>query len=168
MNKKNGFLVWIISTIIIIFLIFAVFYFIRSDKKNKFDKLLNEPYYLRVNFGASSKVNTLKDVSPFLKETNIERNYYLYITKTNIIFAYYTDYYYIFDPLHGYHIDFEANSTNENIQNILNEINQIKVSTLTNKNESEYSEIRINNENGFINTNDLLLILQKYNYFVEI
>ena len=59
------------------------FYFIRSEKKNEFDKLYNQDYYVRVNFGETTKGNNLTDKGTFLKETNIDKNYYLY---TNLLF----------------------------------------------------------------------------------
>lgn len=93
--RNNSTLILIFSILLTILIIFMVFYFIRSEKKNEFDKLYKEDYYIRVNFGETTKGNNLVDKGTFLKETNIDKNYYLYITKSNVVYAYYTDYFYI-------------------------------------------------------------------------
>ena len=110
----------------------------------------------------------MKDLGVFLKEKNIEKNYYLYITKDNILFTYYNDDYYIFDPLHGYNIEYKINLEKDVVQNILNDIRNKKVINLLNKTESEYNIIRIDNENYYINKKDLQLIFQKYDIILDI
>ena len=83
-KRKNGLLVWIVFAIIIILAIFCIFYFTQLERKKEFDNLYSKDYYLRVNYGViESKGNNLKDLGVFLKEKNIEKNYYLYITKDN-------------------------------------------------------------------------------------
>lgn len=168
-KRKNGLLVWIVFAIIIILAIFCIFYFTQLERKKEFDNLYNKDYYLRVNYGViESKGNNLKDLGVFLKEKNIEKNYYLYITKDNILFTYYNDDYYIFDPLHGYNIEYKINLEKDVVQNILNDIRNKKVINLLNKTESEYNIIRIDNENYYINKKDLQLIFQKYDIILDI
>ena len=168
-KRKNGLLVWIVFAIIIILAIFCIFYFTQLERKKEFDNLYRKDYYLRVNYGViESKGNNLKDLGVFLKEKNIEKNYYLYITKDNILFTYYNDDYYIFDPLHGYNIEYKINLEKDVVQNILNDIRNKKVINLLNKTESEYNIIRIDNENYYINKKDLQLIFQKYDIILDI
>lgn len=168
-KRKNGLLVWIVFAIIIILAIFCIFYFTQLERKKEFDNLYNKDYYLRVNYGIiESKGNNLKDLGVFLKEKNIEKNYYLYITKDNILFTYYNDDYYIFDPLHGYNIEYKITLEEDVVQNILNDIRNKKVFNLLNKTESEYNIIRIDNENYYINKKDLQLIFQKYDIILDI
>lgn len=168
-KRKNGLLVWIVFAIIIILAIFCIFYFTQLERKKEFDNLYSKDYYLRVNYGViESKDNNLKDLGVFLKEKNIEKNYYLYITKDNILFTYYNDDYYIFDPLHGYNIEYKINLEKDVVQNILNDIRNKKVINLLNKTESEYNIIRIDNENYYINKKDLQLIFQKYDIILDI
>ena len=81
--RNNSTLILICSILLTILIIFMAFYFIRSEKKNEFDKLYNQDYYIRVNFGETTKGNNLVDKGTFLKETDIDKNYYLYITKSN-------------------------------------------------------------------------------------
>ena len=168
-KRKNGLLVWIVFAIIIILAIFCIFYFTQLERKKEFDNLYSKDYYLRVNYGViESKGNNLKDLGVFLKEKNIEKNYYLYITKDNILFTYYNDDYYIFDPLHGYNIEYKINLEKDVVKNILNDIRNKKVINLLNKTESEYNIIRIDNENYYINKKDLQLIFQKHDIILDI
>ena len=108
------------------------------------------------------------DKGTFLKETDIDKNYYLYITKSNVVYAYYTDYFYIFDPLHGYHIDFKKELTDDEVQNILKQIDSNKETTLFNKNKDDYLILRYNDENYYMNKKLLQQILQEYEIILEI
>ncbi|MGN1378980.1 MAG: hypothetical protein ACI4XR_01100 [Bacilli bacterium] len=170
MNKrKNGLLVWLVFAIIIILAIFCIFYFTQLERKKEFDNLYNKDYYLRVDYGViESKGNNLRDLGVFLKEKDIEKNYYLYITKDNILYTYFTDAYYIFDPLHGYYVEYKIVLEEDVVQNILNDIRSKKVNNLLNKTESEYNIIRIDNENYYINKKDLQLIFQNYDIILDI
>ena len=170
MNKrKNGLLVWIVFAIIIILALFCIFYFTQLERKKEFDNLYNKDYYLRVNYGIiESKGNNLRDLGVFLKENDVEKNYYLYITKDNILYTYFTDSYYIFDPLHGYYVEYKINLEEDIVQNILNDIRSKKVNNLLNKTESEYNIIRIDNENYYISKKDLQLIFQNYDIILDI
>lgn len=170
MNKrKNGLLVWIVFAIIIILALFCIFYFTQLERKKEFDNLYNKDYYLRVNYGViESKGNNLRDLGVFLKENDVEKNYYLYITKDNILYTYFTDSYYIFDPLHGYYVEYKINLEEDIVQNILNDIRSKKVNNLLNKTESEYNIIRIDNENYYISKKDLQLIFQNYDIILDI
>lgn len=170
MNKrKNGLLVWIVFAIIIILALFCIFYFTQLERKKEFDNLYNKDYYLRVNYGViESKGNNLRDLGVFLKENDVEKNYYLYITKDNILYTYFTDSYYIFDPLHGYYVEYKINLEEDVVQNILNDIRSKKVNNLLNKTESEYNIIRIDNENYYISKKDLQLIFQNYDIILDI
>lgn len=166
--RNNSSLILIGSILLTILIIFMAFYFIRSEKKNEFDKLYNQDYYIRVNFGETTKGNNLVDKGTFLKETDIDKNYYLYITKSNVVYAYYTDYFYIFDPLHGYHIDFKKELTDDEVQNILKQIDSNKETTLFNKNKDDYLILRYNDENYYMNKKLLQQILQEYEIILEI
>lgn len=166
--RNNSALILIGSIILTIIIIFMVFYFLRSEKKNEFDKLYNQDYYVRVNFGETTKGNNLIDKGTFLKETDIDKNYYLYITKSNVVYAYYTDHFYIFDPLHGYHIDFQKELTDDEVQNILKKIDSNKETTLFNKNKDDYLILRYNDENYYMNKKVLQQILQEYDIILEI
>lgn len=170
MNKrKNGLIVWIVFAIIIILALFCIFYFTQLERKKEFDNLYNKDYYLRVNYGViESKGNNLRDLGVFLKENDVEKNYYLYITKDNILYTYFTDSYYIFDPLHGYYVEYKINLEEDVVQNILNDIRSKKVNNLLNKTESEYNIIRIDNENYYISKKDLQLIFQNYDIILDI
>lgn len=170
MNKrKNGLLVWIVFAIIIILTLFCIFYFTQLERKKEFDNLYNKDYYLRVNYGViESKGNNLRDLGVFLKENDVEKNYYLYITKDNILYTYFTDSYYIFDPLNGYYVEYKINLEEDVVQNILNDIRSKKVNNLLNKTESEYNIIRIDNENYYISKKDLQLIFQNYDIILDI
>lgn len=167
-RRNNSAVVLIISIVITILIIFTVFYFLRNEKKKEFDKLYNEDYYVRINFGETTKGNNLKDKGTFLKETDIDKNYYLYITKSNVVYAYYTDYYYIFDPLHGYHIDFQKTLNDDVVKEILNQIDEKKETTLLNKNKDDYLILRFNDENYYMNKKLLQQILQHYDVILEI
>ena len=70
--RNNSTLILIGSILLTIIILFMVFYFLRSEKKNEFDKLYNQDYYVRVNFGETTKGNNLIDKGTFLKETDIE------------------------------------------------------------------------------------------------
>ncbi|MDD5865485.1 MAG: hypothetical protein PUD07_03250 [bacterium] len=170
MNKrKNGLIVWIVFAIIIILALFCIFYFTQLERKKEFDNLYNKDYYLRVNYGViESKGNNLRDLGVFLKENDVEKNYYLYITKDNILYTYFTDSYYIFDPLNGYYVEYKINLEEDVVQNILNDIRSKKVNNLLNKTESEYNIIRIDNENYYISKKDLQLIFQNYDIILDI
>lgn len=167
-RKNNSTIVLILSIIITVVILFTVFYFLRSEKKKEFDKLYNEEYYIRVNFGETTKGNTLKDKGTFLKETDINKNYYLYITKSNVVYAYYTDYFYVFDPLHGYHIDFQKTLSENEVKEILNQIDENKETTFLNKNKDDYLILRFNDENYYMNKKILQQILQHYDVILEI
>lgn len=167
-RKNNGTIVLIVSILITIIILFVVFYFVRMEKKKEFDKLYNEDYYIRVNFGETTKGNNLVDKGTFLKETDIDKNYYLYITKSNVVYAYYTDYFYIFDPLHGYHIDFQKTLNDNEVKGILNQIDENKETTLLNKNKDDYLILRFNDENYYMDKKILQQILQHYDIILEV
>ena len=166
--RNNSALILIGSIILTIVIIFMVFYFLRSEKKNEFDKLYNQDYYVRVNFGETTKGNNLIDKGTFLKETDIDKNYYLYITKSNVVYAYYTDYFYIFDPLHVYHIDYQKHLTDDEFQKIWKQIDSKKETTLFNKNKDDYLILRYNDENYYMNKKVLQQTLQEYDIILEI
>lgn len=166
-TRSNSIFVLIGSIIVTMFIIFIIFYFYRSEKKKEFDKLYNEDYYLRVDYGDTTKGEKLTDKGTFLKVTNIDKKYYLYITKSNIVYTYYTDYYYTFDPLHGNIIDFQKELADDEVQNILKQIDSNKESSLLNKTKDDYLLIRYNNENYYINEKILQQILQEYEIILE-
>ena len=71
-------------------------------------------------------------------------------------------------PLHGYHIDFQKELTDDEVQNILKQIDSNKETTLFNKNKDDYLILRYNNENYYMNKKMLQQILQEYEIILEI
>lgn len=167
-RKRNGFLFLFLGVILII-VAFAVFYYYRLNQKKSFDALFNKDYYLRVNYGAlDNKRSKLKDKDIFFKEKDVDKNYYLYITKDNILYTYYQDDYYKFDPMKGYIVEYKIELDSDITNQILNEVKNKMINDIYIQNKNEYITIRINNENAYINKKDFQLILQKNNIVLSL
>ena len=108
MKKKRGLLVIIIAICFIIVGL-IIFYINRSDKKVALDKLLQSETLLEVNYGIIERKAVLKEKNALFKKIYKDNYTYLHLTNDNILFTYYLDWYYSFDPMQGYHKDFEKN-----------------------------------------------------------
>jgi cbb3-type cytochrome oxidase subunit 3 len=158
-RERNDGFVLILGLIIVIIGIIAFFVY-RTEKRKSFDKLLNNEMYLEVDLGVIKRERVLQEKNALLRRINKENNTYLYITKNNIIFSYYYDWYYVIDPMQGIHKDYEKQLKADTVQKILDEIKEKSIDSLKYKVENDYAVITIDDKIQYIEKIELQYILQ--------
>lgn len=162
MKKKRGLLVIIIAICFIIVGL-IIFYINLSDKKVALDKLLQSETLLEVNYGIIERKTVLKEKNALFKKVYKDNYTYLHLTNDNILFTYYLDWYYSFDPMQGYHKDFEKKLDQKTVDIIINQVSQKAVDNLKYKSEFNYLVISLNGDQKYIEKSELQYILQENN-----
>ena len=166
-KKKNGFLILIIS-VIAIALVIGGMYIFRDEQRKKFDKLIKSDFVLKVEYGIIPRKKVLKEKNSLFKKVDLDNYYYLIITNDNTLFTYYLDWYYAFDPMQGYNLDYKKELTNEEVNNILEKIKSKTVSSLQSRVKDDFVEIMIDNKNVYIDKVELQYILQDNGIMLDI
>ena len=159
-RERNDGFVLILGLIIVIIGIIAFFVY-RSEKRKDFEKLLKSEMYLEVDLGIIKRQRVLKEKNALLRKVNKDNNTYLYITKNNIVFSYYYDWYYAIDPMQGIHKDYEKKLKKKTVQKILDAINEKCIDSLKYKVEDDYAAITIDDKIKYIEKIELQYILQE-------
>ncbi|MBE6155231.1 MAG: hypothetical protein E7164_00545 [Firmicutes bacterium] len=168
MNKsKNGKYIIIIGIIGVLLLI-GIFLGYRAYLKQEFDKLYNSDKVLSISLGVIPQKDILMEKNSLFKKVNQDNNFYLHITNDNTLFTYYLDWYYTIDPLKGYKLVQKEILSEDTVQNILKDINKIKIGSLIATNKNEYVTITNNKKEHYIKKEELLSIFQKYNILLKI
>lgn len=171
-RRKGSFLVFLILIIIAGIIGGVIFYSSRVDKKKQIDDLINTEMLLRVEYGVVERDHVLEERNRLLKRTIQDNECYLYINGDNILFTYYMDWYYNIDPLQGYVLENKIQLKEKQVKNIMDQIKEKAVKDLGGKVEADYVSIYVkddkDNEYKFIEKNDLQMILQDEDIFIEI
>lgn len=164
-RKKTGIYILILGLILVCSLVF-IYYMLRINQKEKFDKLYSKERYLTVSYGVIEQEKMFQEENALFKKVFQENKYYLIITKDNTLFTYYLDWYYQIDPLKGYKLVYNIKLTDKQVQNILNNVREKALEQ--NLREEENIAIYIDKKNMYINSNDFQLILQKEDILISI
>ena len=159
-RERNDGFVLILGLVIVIVGIIAFFVY-RSEKRKDFEKLLKSEMYLEVDLGVIKRERVLQEKNALLRRINKDNNTYLYITKNNIIFSYYYDWYYVIDPMQGIHKDYEKELKKDTVQKILDAIREKSIDSLKYKVEDDYAAMTIDDKIKYIEKIELQYILQE-------
>ena len=159
MKRDNNGPVVIILSLFVVMALLVGLYAIRFNQKSKFDKLRDIKQVLTIDLGEVDIDALLEEKNSIIKKINQDAHYYFIINEKNTAFAYYTNWYYFFDPLQGYTKTFEEVLTSEKKEAILNAIlekttNDYKATVMI-----DYLRIEINDEYTYIDKHDLQDIL---------
>lgn len=161
--KKNrrigGFAIFIILFIVIGAIALATVYWLREKQKREFDELLNVKAVLSVDYGVIPREHKLKEKNALLSRTVVENYTYLVINEDNVIYEYYTDWYYNIDPMKGYKLEMKKTLTKKNVEKILDYVNEHKIDTLSSTVKSDYVTIRIDGETYYMTKHDIQMAL---------
>lgn len=160
-KKKRGFL-FIIVGIIIVIIGLVVAYTLRLEQKKRFDELYNSKKILTVEYGIIPPEEIFLEKNALFKKIDQENQYYLHITEDNILFTYYLDWYYAFDPLRGYNLVHKIQLTDETVKGLMEDIKKQERDSLYATVKSDYVILHHSNKESYIKHNDLQLILQSY------
>lgn len=167
-RRAVAFVIFIIVAIIVIVALGVLTYIGRQDQKQKFDEMFNAKILLRVEYGEVIREHKLKEVNALFERVEQDQKLYLYITDDNILFTYYTDTYYSFDPMKGYVLEEKINLTNKQKNKLLDDIREITIDNLTAKIETEYMPIRIDDTNLWVSRHDFQMVLQENNIMITV
>ena len=159
-RERNDFFVLVLGFIIVVIGIIAFFVY-RSEKRNSFEKLLKSDMYLEVDLGIVHRKRVLKEKNALLRKINKDNNTYLYLTKDNILFTFYYDWYYVIDPMQGINKDYEKTLKKETVQIILDAVKEKCIDSLKYKIEEDYATITIDDKIKYIEKIELQYILQE-------
>ena len=159
-RERNDGFVLILGLVIVIIGVIAFFVY-RSEKRKDFEKLLKSEMYLEVDLGVIKRERVLQEKNALLKRINKDNNTYLYITKKNILFSFYYDWYYVIDPMQGIHKDYEEKIKADTVQKILDAINEKCIDNLKYKVEEDYVSMTIDDKIRYIERIELYYILQE-------
>ena len=168
MNKqKRGWLVLVLSLCVVG--IGVILYYIGlSNKRNDFENLLKKDMILKVDLGIIERKHILKEKNALFKKVYRDNYTYLYITKDNILFSYYLDWYYSFDPMQGIHKDYQTELNEQTKNNIMNSIKEKLITSLKYKNENDYVTVTIDDDISYIAKIELQYILQENDVMLPI
>ena len=165
-RRKDGWVLLVLGFIAVAFCIF-VYFIHRFNQRNEFDALLKKDYVLKVDFGIVPKEKLLKEKNSLLRKVNQDNYYYLYICDDNTMFIYYTDWYYVIDPMAGNVLEHKEVLSNEKKEDILNRIEEKMIDSIYSKVKEDYIEILLNDKPGYIQRNELQYILQDNGYYLR-
>ncbi|MBQ6841314.1 MAG: hypothetical protein IJO63_04285 [Bacilli bacterium] len=166
-KKKRGPIFIVFGVILITALILGA-YIYRTNQKKHFDKLYNANNILKVEYGIIPQKDLFMEKNALFKRVNQDNYYYLHITEDNILFTYYLDWYYTFDPLKGYNLVYEMKISDEAVENIMKSIKEKDRDSLYATIESEYITLHYDNKTSYIKTYELQAILQENDLILDI
>ena len=166
-RKKRGYLI-LIASIILIIIALGVLYVLRDEQRKAFDNLIKSNFVLKVDYGIIPQEKALMEKNSLFKKIYLDNYYYLIITDDNTIFTYYLDWYYSFDPMQGYHLDYKKELSTEKVNNILEAIRNKTVDNLQSRIKDDYITVRIDNKNTYIDKVELQYILQDNDIMLDI
>ena len=145
----------------------------REDQKKQIDDLVSSEMYLKVEYGIIPVEHKLQEKNALFKRTLQDNKYYLYITKDNVLFTYYLDWYYNFDPLKGYNLDYKFDLKEKQVKHIMDAIKEKAISNLAAKVETDYVEIFVYDEEDtklykYIDKHELQMIFQDNDLMLDI
>ncbi len=158
-RRKDGLFVLIIGFCVVLVGV-GLFFVQRSEKRKDFEALLKSDMYLEADLGIIPRKRVLMEKNALLKKMNKENESFLYITKKNVLFTFYYDWYYLIDPLQGVHKDYQETLSSETVQKILDAVNEKAIDDLTYKIEDDYARITIDGKLRYIEKIQLQYIMQ--------
>lgn len=159
-RERNDFFILIVGFILVVVGILAFFAY-RSEKRKDFDKLIKSDMYLEADLGVINREKVLKEKNALLKKVNRDNKSYLSITKNNVLFTYYYEWYYVIDPMQGIHKDYQIELSSETVQKILDAIKEKSIDSLEYKVENDYVIMNIEDKTKYIEKIELKYIMQE-------
>ena len=164
-NRRKGSLaVFLIIMVVVLGVGIWLFLMSREEKRNDIEDLINSEMYLRVEYGIVDRPHKLQEKNALFKRTMQDNKYYLYLTKDNVLFTYYLDWYYNIDPLRGYNLEYKFDLKEKQVTNIMDAIKEKAIPNLAAKNETDYVSIFVdgdtNKEYAYIDRHELQMIFQ--------
>ena len=159
MRKKNGIIVLLVSFFVLALIGFGL-YIHRVNQRAEFDKLFTDDYKVKIDFGIVPREKLLRETNALFKKVNQDNYYFVYINADNTIFAYFLDWYYAFDPMQGYNLDYKDKLKSETVNTIMDRLKEISVPDLNSKVKDDYIEIRIDDTTSYVPRKEVQYLFQ--------
>lgn len=166
-KKKRGPIFIVIGIILVLAVVFGALSY-RSYQKKKFDNLFNKKNILKVEYGIIPQEDKFIEQNSLFKKIEQDNEYYLCITEDNILYTYYLDWYYSFDPLKGYNLVYEIKLDKDTVEEIIKRIKSEERNDLYATIKEEYVTLHHNDNITYIKKYVLQDILQDNNIILNI